>query len=335
MAGLDPAIFLLFGRDARVEPAHDARGTGHLTDTLDQRAAELITLRDLFRYAVSRFNAARLSYGQGAGNAFDEAAFLLLESLNLPIDDINPFADARLTLAERRLLLARIEERVLSRKPAAYILNKAYIAGIPFYVDERVIVPRSFIGELLMSGRLGEEGLGLIDQPEAVAKVLDLCTGSACLAVIAARLFPQARIDATDLSKDALEVARRNVAESGESDRITVHRGNLFAPLPPSRRYDLILANPPYVDEEAMASLPPEYRHEPAMALDGGSDGLDIVRRILSQAKDRLTQEGLLICEIGRGRALLEEQFPELDFLWLDTEESSGEVFCLAAAGWR
>ncbi|HEY7765680.1 MAG TPA: 50S ribosomal protein L3 N(5)-glutamine methyltransferase [Aestuariivirgaceae bacterium] len=306
-----------------------------MTDSLDQRAAELLTLRDLFRYAVSRFSAAKLSYGQGAGSALDEAAFLLLESLNLPIEDINPFADARLTLAERKLLLARIEERVLSRKPAAYILNKAYIAGIPFYVDERVIVPRSFIGELLMSGRLGEEGFGLIDEPEKIATVLDLCTGSACLAIVAARLFQQARIDAADLSKDALEVARRNVAESGEKTRITLYKGDLFAPLPPSRRYDLILANPPYVDEEAMASLPPEYRHEPAMALDGGSDGLDVVRRILGQAKDRLTQGGLLICEIGRARTLLEEQFPEFEFLWLDTEESSGEVFCLASAGWR
>jgi ribosomal protein L3 glutamine methyltransferase len=306
-----------------------------VTPTSDQLADELITLRDLFRYAVSRFGAAKLSYGQGTSNALDEAAFLLLESLNLPIDDINPFADARLTRAERKLLLARIEERASGRRPAAYILNKAYIGGIPFYVDERVIVPRSFLGELLMSGRLGDEGLGLIGEPEAIATVLDLCTGSACLAVIAARLFLKAHIDATDMSKDALDVARRNVAESGEEGRITLHAGDLFAALPPTRRYDLILANPPYVDEKAMASLPPEYRHEPAMALDGGSDGLDIVRRILDESRDRLTPKGLLICEIGRGRALLERQYPALEFLWLDTEESSGEVFCLSASGWR
>lgn len=302
-----------------------------MTDSRDSLAAELVTLRDLLRYAVSRFNAAKLSYGHGTENALDEAAFLLLESLHLPIDDINPFADARLTLDERKLLLSRIEERIQNRKPAAYIVNRAYIGGMPFYVDERVIVPRSFVGELLLSGRLGSDGLGLIENPDDIGSVLDLCTGSGCLGVIAAKLFLQARIHATDLSKDALEVARRNIADSDEENRIELYEGNLFAPLPKGR-YDLILANPPYVDEAAMAALPPEYRHEPAMALDGGRDGLAIVRRILGEANERLAPRGLLICEIGRGRALLERDFPELDFLWLDTEESSGEVFCLQAS---
>jgi ribosomal protein L3 glutamine methyltransferase len=201
---------------------------------------------------------------------------------------------------------------------------------MPFYVDERVIVPRSFIGELLLSGRLAGGGLGLIEEPGSIGSVLDLCTGSGCLGVIAARLFPLAVVHATDLSSDALAVARRNIADTGEESRIELYEGDLFAPLPEGR-YDLILANPPYVDEEAMAALPPEYRHEPAMALDGGSDGLAVVRRILAEANERLAPEGLLICEIGRGRALLERDFPELDFLWLDTEESSGEVFCLQA----
>ena len=301
-----------------------------MTDPLDSLAAELVTLRDLLRYAVSRFNAAKLSYGHGTDNALDEAVFLLLESLHLPIDDVNPFADARLTLDERKLLLSRIEERIQNRRPAAYIVNRAYIGGMPFYVDERVIVPRSFIGELLLSGRLAGGGLGLIEEPGSIGSVLDLCTGSGCLGVIAARLFPLAVVHATDLSSDALAVARRNIADTGEESRIELYEGDLFAPLPEGR-YDLILANPPYVDEEAMAALPPEYRHEPAMALDGGSDGLAVVRRILAEANERLAPEGLLICEIGRGRALLEREFPELDFLWLDTEESSGEVFCLQA----
>jgi ribosomal protein L3 glutamine methyltransferase len=301
-----------------------------MSSTLDQLAAELVTLRDLLRYAVSRFSAAKLSYGHGTSKALDEAAFLLLESLHLPIDDINPFADARLTLDERKLLLARIEERVQNRKPAAYIVNRAYIGGLPFYVDERVIVPRSFIGELLLSGRLGGDGIRLIEEPDSIGSVLDLCTGSGCLAIIAAKLFPQAGIHATDLSKDALEVARRNVVDSGEESRIELYEGDLFAPLP-AGRYDLILANPPYVDESAMAALPQEYRHEPAMALDGGRDGLAIVRRILGRANERLAPRGLLICEIGRGRAQLERDFPKLGFLWLDTEESSGEVFCLEA----
>src|SRR5262245_17872493 len=220
-------------------PGHDACATGHMTSSLDTLASELLTLRDLLRHAVSRFNAAKLAYGHGAGNALDEAVFLLLESLHLPIDDINPFADARLTLDERKFLLARIEERVSSRKPAAYIVGRAYIGNLSFHVDERVIVPRSFIGELLLSGRLANDGLGLIEDQGAVTSVLDLCTGSGCLAVIAAKLFPCALVHATDLSSDALEVARRNVAESGEESRIELYEGDLFAPLPKGR-YDLI-----------------------------------------------------------------------------------------------
>lgn len=300
---------------------------------IDELARELVTLRDLLRYAVSRFGAARLSYGHGTSNALDEAAFLLLESLHLPIDDINPFADARLTFDERRLLLARIDERVASRKPASYIVKRAYIGGMPFYIDERAIVPRSYIGELLLSTRLCSDGLGLIAEPWAIRTVLDLCTGSGCLAVIAARVFGRARIDATELSEDALEVARINISESGEAHRIRLLLGDLFEPVT-TARYDLILANPPYVDAAAMASLPPEYRHEPSMALAGGGDGLDIVRRILEQAKQHLTPEGLLICEIGAGREILERDYPKLDFLWLDSEESSGEVFCLGASSW-
>jgi ribosomal protein L3 glutamine methyltransferase len=282
---------------------------------------DLITVRDYLRYAVSRFTEEGLAFGQGAGNAVDEAAFLILESLHLPIADINPFADARLIHSERKRLLDRIEERILTRKPAAYLLKRAYVQGVPFFIDERVIVPRSYIGELLFSGVLDR----LIDS-RPVASVLDLCTGSGCLALLAARVFPNAAIDAVELSPTALAVARINVDASPDRSRIALHEGDLYEPVA-GKRYDLILANPPYVSAKAMASLPPEYRHEPAIALAGGADGLAVVRRILSGAADQLTGEGGLLCEVGRGRELLEKERPDLDLLWLDTEASEGEVF--------
>lgn len=292
-------------------------------------ASQLITVRDYLRYAISRFERAGLVYGHGTTNALDEAAFLILEGLSLPIDQLDPFLDARLLLNERERLAKLIEARVSTRKPASYLLGKAYVKGIPFHVDERVIVPRSFIGELLFSDVLmGPEGL--IQEPESFAHVLDLCTGSGCLAILAARVFPNAAIDAVDLSKEALELAKRNVAESEDADRIALFQGNLFEPLK-GRRYDLIITNPPYVSEEVMQSLPPEYAHEPKMALAGGEDGLDIVRQILQQAPLYLTPDGGLLCEIGEDREILEAEFPSLPFIWLDTEESTGEVFWLSA----
>lgn len=292
-------------------------------------AAELVTVRDFVRYAVSRFSAAGVVHGHGSTTALDEAAFLVLESLHLPIDNLDPWLEARLTGSERLLLAQRIEDRVTTRKPASYLTRSAYIQGVPFYVDERVIVPRSYLGEMLYSGLFGHgEGFALVDDPYAVASALDLCTGSGCLAILAADVFPNAEVHAVDLSAEALEVARLNVDESGFVDRITLHHGDLFAPLE-GMRFDMILTNPPYVDAEAMAALPPEYRHEPEMALAGGPDGLDIVRRILRDAAAHLTPGGGLLCEIGTGRDILEEEFPNLPFFWLDTAESSGEVFWL------
>lgn len=296
--------------------------------TAKHAADELRTVRDFIRHGVSRFTAAELTFGHGTTNAHDEAVFMVLEGLGLPIDSLDPYLDARLTAPERHFLAELFEARVETRKPASYLLNKAYIQGVPFYVDERVIVPRSFIGELLFSDLFGGEDFTLVEDPTAVEAVLDLCTGSGCLAILAARIFPEARVDAVDLSPDALEVAARNIADHGLEDRIALHRGDLFGPLK-GRTYDVIVTNPPYVSAEAMAALPPEYRHEPELALASGVDGLDIVRRILKAAPKHLNDGGGLLCEIGTGRDILEEDYPDADFLWLETAESFGEVFWL------
>ncbi len=294
-------------------------------------SGELSTLLDFVRYATSRFVEAKLSFAHGTTDPVAEAAFLACEALHLHPDQFEVFAQARVTRAEGDNILELIARRVATRKPAAYLVNKIYMRGLPFYVDERVIVPRSFIGELLDSHFGGDDGeSGTLMDPEAVGSVLDLCTGSGCLAILAGRHFPNAEIDAVDISKDALQVAARNIGDHGLEGRITLHRGDLFAPLG-DKRYDLIISNPPYVDAEGMAGLPAECRAEPKLALNGGADGLDIVRRILHGAKHHLTREGGLLCEIGRGRVRLEQEFPHLPLLWLDTEDSQGEVFWLAA----
>jgi ribosomal protein L3 glutamine methyltransferase len=297
-------------------------------------AGELQTLLDFVRYATSRFVEAKLAFAHGTTDPVAEAAFLVCETLHLHPDQFETFATARVTAHEAKVILDVIERRVATRKPAAYLVNKIYLRGLPFYVDERVIVPRSFIGELLDShfgGENDEEGGALIGDPAEIESVLDLCTGSGCLAILASRSFPNAQIDAVDISKDALEVAARNVAEHGLEDRVKLHRGDLFGPLGKAR-YDLIISNPPYVDAEGMAALPRECRTEPKLAFDGGADGLDIVRRILNEASGYLTPRGGLLCEIGRGRERLEAAFPQLPLLWLDTEESEGEVFWIGAA---
>jgi ribosomal protein L3 glutamine methyltransferase len=292
-------------------------------------AGELLTLLDFVRYAVSRFAAAKLTFAHGTTDPVAEAAFIVCEMLHLHPEQFETFATARVTAAEGKRILDVIDRRVSTRKPAAYLVNRIYMRGLPFHVDERVIVPRSFIGELLDS-HFGDEEGSLIDDPSEISSVLDLCTGSGCLAILASRNFAHARIDAVDLSKDALDVAARNIADYGLEDRVTLYQGDLFGPLGDAR-YDLIITNPPYVDAQGMAELPQECRFEPKLAFDGGADGLDIVRRILRQAGRRLTAQGGLLCEIGRGRALLERAFPQLPLLWLDTEESDGEVFWIGA----
>ena len=297
-------------------------------------AGELLTLLDFVRYSVSRFIEAELVFAHGTTDPLAEAAFLVCEALHLHPDQFEAFATARVTAAEGRTILDLITQRVTTRKPAAYLVNKSYMRGLPFYVDERTIVPRSFIGELLdqhFGGDGDEEGGSLIPDPLAVERVLDLCTGSGCLAILASRNFPNAGIDAVDISKDALEVAARNVGDYGLADRLTLYCGDLFKPLG-GKRYDLIISNPPYVDAEGMAGLPRECRAEPKLAFDGGSDGLDIISRILDEASTHLTPQGGLLCEIGRCRPQLEAAYPQLPLLWLDTEDSEGEVFWIAAA---
>ena len=283
----------------------------------------LATLGEIFRFAVRRFRAARLAYGHGTTNARDEAAFLVLEALRLPIGRLEPYLDLRPSAAERARLLTLIDARVNLRLPAPYLVGAAYMHGVRFHADRRALIPRSFIGDMLADGVLP------IGDPSRVRRVLDLCTGSGCLAVLAALVFPRARVDAADLSAGALALARRNVASHRLGDRIALHRGDLFGPLQ-GKRYDLILSNPPYVDARGMARLPAEYRHEPRTALAAGDDGLDLTRRILAEAASHLTKDGALICEIGRGRRKLEAAFARLPFLWLDTEQSEGEVFWIA-----
>jgi ribosomal protein L3 glutamine methyltransferase len=297
-------------------------------------SGELLTLLDFVRYAVSRFIEAKLVFAHGTTDPVAEAAFLVCEMLHLHPDQFETFATARVTSAEAKAILDVIARRVTTRKPAAYLVNKIYMRGLPFYVDERTIVPRSFIGELLdshFSGRNGEQDGSLIDDPASVRNVLDLCTGSGCLAILASQSFPNAQIDAVDISSDALAVAARNVADYGLQDRLTLHRGDLFKPLG-DKRYDLIISNPPYVDAEGMASLPRECHAEPKLAFDGGADGIDVVSRILKDARRHLAPQGGLLCEIGRCRPALETAHPQADFLWLDTEESDGEVFWIATA---
>lgn len=288
----------------------------------------LLTIRDFLRYAITRFRVAGLAHGHGATNALDEAAFIILESLKLPVDDINPWLDARLLESEKALLTKLIDDRVTTRKPAAYLLKRTYMHGVPFYVDERVIVPRSYIGEMLVKGLFDEAGLGFDLKPENVSSVLDLCTGSGCLAILAAQVFHNAKISAADLSSDALEVARINLKEHDLVDQISLHQGNLFESVK-DQKFDLIITNPPYVAKAEVEAFPPEYAYEPMMAHLGGEDGFELVREIIKQAPKHLNKGGGLLCEIGIGREILEAEFPKLSFFWLDSEESEGEVFFL------
>jgi ribosomal protein L3 glutamine methyltransferase len=283
----------------------------------------LRTVRDCLRFAVSRFNQASLFFGHGSSNAYDEAAYLILHTLHLPLDRLEPFLDARLTGSELAEVLDIIQRRTEQRIPAAYLTHEAFLGDFSFYVDERVIVPRSFIAELLR-----EQLSPWIAAPEEIGSVLDLCTGSGCLAILAADAFPYATVDAVDLSPDALAVAERNVADYHLQDRVHLIQSDMFANLG-GRQYDIIISNPPYVDAESVDALPPEYLHEPGLALGSGKDGLDATRIILKNAARHLTDNGILIVEIGHNRDVLEAAFPNLPFTWLDVSAGDQFVFML------
>lgn len=284
---------------------------------------ELLTLRDLIRYGVSRLNAAQVALGHGSDNAWDETVYLVLHALHLPLDTLEPFLDARVLSEERNRVLELIDRRVTERVPAAYLTNEAWLRGHRFYVDARVIVPRSPIAELL------DEGLSpWVQDAQAVDSVLDMCTGSGCLAILSALAFPYAQVDAVDVSPDALEVARRNVDDYGLGHRLALHQSDLFDSLP-ERQYDVIVCNPPYVNSGSMDVLPQEYRHEPHLALAGGADGMDLVRRILQAAPRYLSENGVLVLEIGHERDFFEAAFPELSPVWLDTEAASDQLLLL------
>lgn len=285
--------------------------------------AQLHTIRDLLRYAVSQFNRAGLHFGHGSANAYDEAAYLILKTLYLPLDRLEPFLDARLTEIECKQVLDIVERRVTERIPAAYLTHEAWLGEYSFYVDERVIIPRSFIAELLHT-----QLSPWIADPGHIAAALDLCTGSGCLAILMAHSFPNAAIDAVDISGQALAVAHKNVQDYGLEDSIRLIESDLFSALD-GQRYDLIVSNPPYVNAESMAQLPQEYRHEPNNALASGTDGLDATRIILQHAARHLTDDGILVVEIGHNRAALERAYPKLPFTWLETSAGDEFVFLL------
>jgi len=285
--------------------------------------ARLRTVHDLLRFAANRFNQAGLSFGHGTHNARDEAAYLILHTLRLPLDQLEPCLDVPLNRKQITAVLKVLRQRVAKKIPAAYLTHEAWLGDLRFYIDQRVIVPRSFIAELLRA-RLKP----WINEANAIKAALDLCTGSGCLAILMAQVFPNAVIDASDISREALAVARRNLAAYGLEDRINLIQSDLFKALR-GHRYDLIVANPPYVSAQAMRALPAEFRHEPQLALDGGKDGLAYVRPILQSAARHLRKNGLLVVEIGHNRKTLERAFPKTEFTWPDTSAGDEYVFLL------
>jgi ribosomal protein L3 glutamine methyltransferase len=283
------------------------------------------TPRDLLRYAVTRFNSAKLFFGHGSVEAIDEAAYLILHTLSLPLDKLDPFLDARLLPEEVQAVLDVIERRTVQRVPAAYITKEAWLGTYNFYVDERALVPRSFIAELIP-----QYFSPWVTDPDEVTNVLELCTGSGCLAIMMADAFPNAHVDAVDISRDALDVARRNVDTYRLEQRVTLIESDLYQNVP-KKKYDLIVTNPPYVNSSSMAKLPPEYLAEPQLALAGGVDGMDLVRRIVAGAAELLTDDGLLIVEIGNEREFAEQAFGDLGLTWLTTSAGDDMVFLLTA----
>lgn len=298
----------------------------HNLELLDEIASspvadDLATILDMMRWAYSYFNASDLYYGHGHDNAWDEANQLVLTALALPMDVPETLYASRLTRVEKERIIEMVEQRLGLRKPVAYLTNSAWFSGLEFYVDERVIVPRSPIGELIQQGFTGI----LRAEPK---RILDMCTGSGCIAIACADKFPNAEIDAVDLSVDALNVAEINIERHNMAHRVFPFQSDLFNDLPHDR-YDLIVTNPPYVDQEDLDDMPEEFHHEPEMALGSGADGLDITKRILAQAADFLNDNGVLVCEVGNSMVHLIEQFPSVPFHWLEFKHGGLGVFSL------
>ncbi|WP_036299947.1 50S ribosomal protein L3 N(5)-glutamine methyltransferase [Methylotenera sp. L2L1] len=288
--------------------------------TYNQETTELLTIRDWLRFAVSQFEASDIFYGHGTDNSYDEAVWLVMGALHLPHDTLNNFLDAKLTNSERNKLASFVEQRVTKHTPTAYLLKEAWLQGFKFFVDERVLIPRSFIAELLVNDGLAP----WIEFPELINSAADICTGSGCLGVLLADAYPEANVDVIDISQDAIDVSNINIKNYDLQDRITAIKSDMFSQLK-GKQYDLIISNPPYVDAPSMAALPAEYRNEPQLALGSGDAGLDHTHTILREAANHLTEEGVLIVEIGHNRDALLEAYPDVPFTWL--EVSSGDEF--------